>query len=415
MRAVNLAVVEDIAWLGALIVGDGSIYVAARKAAGGRKILCPMVSVIMCDRFAIQRAAGLIRVKLTASGRTPITGRRLWRAQAIGARALKVIALVRPFLTETRIKQVGRAIKKARASGVETREERKQKHKLRILTLVKLESELSTKRLQKYTGLDIAYARRYLNELLKEGKIRNEPFRVGSQLRNRWLHVANGESQTPEIPGETQASGRKELMKSSVATWAGRNPLPSGRGYEPRLGSPTDRAWLGGLMVSEGTAVAFKPKGSSHFIPRIAIRMLDKGAIERAAALMAVACVRAGRSKESGRQFWQANAVGDRAIRILEIIKPYLTQPKLSQAQDAIVKSRESGFTTIREMQAARKEMTMRHVLKNPGSLTTEVVHGARVCSKNARKYLTELEHEGKIRRVVGGTLHKPNTRWYPA
>jgi DeoR/GlpR family transcriptional regulator of sugar metabolism len=91
-----------------------------------------------------------------------------------------------------------------------------------------------------------------------------------------------------------------------------------------------------------------------------------------------------------------------------------LTSPKAAQAENAICKARKSGFRTIREMQAARKVMTMEYVNTNPGSLTTEIVKGARVDNKNARKYLTELELEGKVRRVVGGTPVKPNSRWYP-
>jgi DeoR/GlpR family transcriptional regulator of sugar metabolism len=52
--------------------------------------------------------------------------------------------------------------------------------------------------------------------------------------------------------------------------------------------------------------------------------------------------------------------------------------------------------------------------LRNPGSLTTEIVNGARVVNRNARKYLTELEREGKVRKSVGGTPRKPSSMWYP-
>jgi hypothetical protein len=142
--------------------------------------------------------------------------------------------------------------------------------------------------------------------------------------------------------------------------------------------------------------------------------MPDKEAIERAAALMAVACVRSGRSKGSGRQFWQANAVGARAIRILDLIGPYLSPVKVAQAEKAIRKARTSGFRTIGEMQAARKEATLRYVQRNAGSLTTQIVRGAAVDNKQATRYLAELEVEGLVRRVIGGTPRKPNSRWHP-
>jgi len=65
-------------------------------------------------------------------------------------------------------------------------------------------------------------------------------------------------------------------------------------------------------------------------------------------------------------------------------------------------------------MQAGRKRIVIEFLKRNPGSLTTEIVRGARVVNRNARKYLTELEREGRVRRAVGGTPKKPNTRWYP-
>jgi predicted transcriptional regulator len=411
---INLDTMEDRAWLGALIVGDGSIYAKGDKNIHGKKFLRPVVSAIMCDKYAIQKAARLTGVMRTSSGNAPITGRKLWRMLAIGGRALEVLNFVRPFLTGTRIKQAARVVKKARASGFRTRHERKEQHKLGILTLVKLEPGSSTKRIQRGTRLDIAYARRYLNELAEEGKIRNAPKRARSQIRNRWFPVAK-ESSIQALQEKVASSRQSEAIASSyMVNWSRTTSMPSGRGCEPRLGNPLDQAWLGGLMVGEGTIVTFRPKVSSHDIPRIAIRMLDNDAIRRAAVLMAVACVRSGKSKRSGRQFWQANAVGDRAIGILETIRPYLTLPKLAQAHRAITKARKSGFRTMREMQAARKEVTLQYVQGNPGSLTTEIVQGARVVNKAARKYLGELESEGKIRKVVGGTPRKPNSRWYP-
>jgi predicted transcriptional regulator len=98
----------------------------------------------------------------------------------------------------------------------------------------------------------------------------------------------------------------------------------------------------------------------------------------------------------------------------LDIIRPYLTSPKAAQAERAINKARKSGFRAIREMQAARKEMIMEYVNRNPGSLITEIVNGARVVNRNARKYLAELEREGKVRKSVGGTPRKPSSKWYP-
>jgi len=414
---INLGKAEDRAWLGALIVGDGSIYATGSKNAQGKKHLYPMVSVIMCDRSAIEKAARLIGVRRTASYKARITGRRLWRVQAVGARALQVLDLVKPFLTQTRIGQAARAIEKARAAGYRTRREIEGQNKLRILKLVRLEPGCSTRRIRSCTRLDTAYLRRYLDELAKEGKVRKVATRASSQVWHRWFPVEIQENSIPV--GLSQAGENDEVSKQSAAmatshivTWF--SPMPGGRRYEPRLDNPLDRAWLGGLTDAEGTVGTFRPKGSSHCIPRMAIRMLDKEAIDRAAALMGVTSVRAGISKRSRKQFWQANAVGGRAIRILDIIRPYLTRPKFAQAERAINKARKSGFRTIREMQAVRKETIFEYVKRNPGALTTEIVNGASVDNKNARKYLAELEGEGKVRKVVGGTSGKPNTRWFP-
>src|SRR6266849_8587322 len=197
---------EDKAWRGGLIVGDGSIYAAGRKNADGKRLLRPMVSVIMCDRPAIQRAAKLIGVRITASGRTRITGRRLWRVQAIGTRALKVLGLVRPFLTRTRIKQAARAIEKARASGYMTRIEKKELKKLRLLRLVKLEPGSSIRHIRKCTGLDTAYLHRYLDELVREGRVRNVAIRARSQTWNRVFSCRVQDDSTPATQGETPAS-----------------------------------------------------------------------------------------------------------------------------------------------------------------------------------------------------------------
>lgn len=183
---INLDAMEDRAWLGGLIVGDGSIYASGNKNAYRKKLLLPMVSVIMCDKLAIQKAAGLMGVRRTASGKAPITGRRLWRVQAIGGRALEVLDLVKPFLTSTRIERAERAISKARDSGYKTRSERKDEKKLGILKLVRLKPGSSTRDIRSGTGLDTAYAHRYLNELVKEGRIRNAARRARTRIWNRW-------------------------------------------------------------------------------------------------------------------------------------------------------------------------------------------------------------------------------------
>lgn len=405
---IDLGAIGDRAWLAALIVGDGSIHVTGKKNARGKKVLTPMVSVVMCDKHAIQRAAELIGVTGNRSGKTPITERRLWRVQAMGARALEVIDLVRPFLTATRIRQANRVIRRARSSGFRTRAERKEQHRLKILRLLELRPGASTRHIQGATKLDVGYARRYLHELEKEGKIRNAPIRAQSELWNRWFRIRTARR---SIPANEMVPGSQST--SLMLFWRSRTSM-RGVGREPRLESIQNRAWLAGLMDAEGTTGAFRPKRSSHYIPRIAIRMLDKEAIRRAAALMAVACVRAGRSKGSGRQFWQANAVGARAIRILDMIRPHLSPMKAAQADRAIGKARRSGFRTIGEMQAASKESTLQYVRRDPGSLTTQIVKGAAVVNKRARKYLAELESEGKIKRVVGGTPRKPNSQWYP-
>jgi predicted transcriptional regulator len=375
-----------------------------------------MVSVAMCDKSAIEKVAKLIGVRRTASGKAPITGRRVWRVQAIGTRALEVLDLVRPFLTVTRIEQAARAIEKARASGYRTRREIKELNKLKILKLVRFEPGSSTRRIRSRTGLDTAYVRRYLDELERMSKVRKITTRAGSEVWRRWFPVEAQEDST-SMPGSQadlngEASEASAIVTSHMVTWS--TPMPGGRMYESRLESPLDRAWLGGLTDAEGTVGTFRPKYSSHYVPRMAIRMLDKEAVDRAAALMGVTSVWAGISKGSRKQFWQANAVGGRAIRILDIIGPYLTPPKTAQAESAINKARKSGFRTIREMQVARKETILEYVKRNPGSLTTKIVNGARVTSKNARKVLAELEHQGKVRKVVGGTPDKPNGRWYP-
>ena len=86
----------------------------------------------MLDKVAIDKAAGLMGVRTIAAGWSEITRRRAWCTKVTGARAMRVIDLVRPFLTSVKVKQADTALAVSRAAGFKTRQEIREKRKLRF-------------------------------------------------------------------------------------------------------------------------------------------------------------------------------------------------------------------------------------------------------------------------------------------
>jgi len=403
----------------------------------------------MEDRVAVDKAASLMGVSRTPAGRSPVSGHQYWRATATCARAVQIIDLVKQFLTPVKTRQANRAIKLARKTGYRTISEMKEERKLIILKHLRLKPGSPPRRIRDSMSIDQRIAMRYLEDLEKEGKVMRIDMGPGRRPRTRWFLVGDAgavrseRKQAPTIL-ESASAGRlvgslvspvrsetkflahgqangintsKALPKFLTTNQRGRvvrKGLRGKLGGEIRLSKEEDRAWLGALVVGEGTTSTRK-SGGTRLQPYLAIRMQDKDAVDIAATLMGVRRVAAGKSKQSGRRFWRAVVVGGRAIQVVELIKQFMTPAKIKQADKAILFARKTGFRTKHEMCEERKQVVEEFVRRKPGSFTAELMRLAKTNWFYVSKYLQELEKEGKVWKVNADTARRPRHRWFPA
>ncbi len=184
-------------------------------------------------------------------------------------------------------------------------------------------------------------------------------------------------------------------------------------GSEFNLGKVEDRAWLGALTVGEGSFFARSQQGKATLQPEFAIAMQDVDAIQKAGYLMGVQHSSAGISEASGRESRRVVAVGDRAIRLLELLRPFLTPAKIAQAEEVIRLARSSGFITMREMREKRKSMTVESIEKTPGAFTGELAREVGISGSYAIRYLQDLQQQGRVHSVNVGTGARPRRRWF--
>ncbi|MDA4116982.1 MAG: hypothetical protein OK455_01395 [Thaumarchaeota archaeon] len=439
---INLGKIEDKAWLGALIVGEGSIFT---KGPAGKIKRVPVLAVMMEDKAAIDKAAALMGVRTTAAGRSPITGRPYWRVCAIGARAIKVLDSVRRFMTTAKLTQAERVITAARDAGFRTVEEMKEERKLLLLKYLELRPGSPPRPLEGQTGVPHAVIRRYFEELEQDGKVWKIDYGIGRRPRTKWFVVKSSlnskqESKRTEyfmavLPGEMSLPSSREQEESVIgrartghqtsketpgAGIRNKNPAAGSKGLrgkpggDIRLGNTEDRAWLAALIVGEGSIHTRGKKGKVSRQPCIVVRMQDSEAIEKAAFLMGVRRSAAGVSESSGNQFWSATAVGGRAIGVIELIRPFITPTRSEQADQAILLARKTGFRSKPEMREMRKQFVEECIRLRPGSFTSKVGIQAGTTGRDLKRYLEELERDGKVRPVNVGTIRRPRHRWFP-
>jgi len=418
-RRINLDAVEDRAWLGALIVGEGSIF--TKKRGKSRQ---PAVSIKMCDRSAVAKAARLMGVSVIASGKVASTGRMTWSARASCARALQVMALVNPFLTSAKIEQARATVAAAREAGFKTRQEMREERKLRVLETVTKAPRICATQIRRRAGCDSQDCMKYLEELKKEGSVKGEMSGLVGRHGLRWFPTSDSNSVAPHVDG----SRRVELPPPAILErpfFVGERILPNRneetdrKGFRGKRGGPLIlqelkyRAWLAALVVGEGTIYTWKEQKGGTLRPRLAIKMEDKEAINKAGFLMGIRTTAAGFSK-SGRQFWSVQAVGGRAIEIIELLRPFLTPPKARQASRAILRARRDGFKSNREKYDDRKRKIEEYVRLRPGCSTRELASRTGI-SNRYRSFLEELEREGKLVRLDAGDTRRRKTLWLPA
>ncbi len=436
--SISLESTKDRAWLGALIVGEGSIFNKPSKTRS------PCLAIKMLDKPAIDKVAKLMGVRTVAAGWSEITRRRAWHATITGGRAMRVIDLVRPFLTSVKVKQSDAAIAVARAAGFKTRQEMREKRKLKVLETVRLIPGSFTRRIRYANNLRLETVKKYLAELEKDGSVREESDGTATR-RVCWFptqdnQVAPAGSAHPSssvssdtlaqdisspiqnanshLPQDANGGGSglghaPEIMLTDCRGRVVRKGFRGKRGGELRLANAEDRAWLGALIVGEGTIYTRGPRAKIVREPRLAIRMLDKEAIDKAGALMGTRTCAGGRSRPTGRKFWVVQAVGGRAIEVLELLRPFMTPAKLGQADAAIRHSRKTGFRTNREKRENRKDMIEECVRRWPGASTREIGKRTGVGHPRTRIYLQELVEEGKVKLENSGSVGRRRTNWF--
>ena len=402
---INLDAMEDRAWLGALVVGEGSIF---NKGTSRQ----PCLSIKMCDKSAIDKASRLMGIGTIATGKTAIAGRQTWSVRATCSRALRVIAMVRPFLTWVKIRQARAAITRARSAGFKTREEMREERKTKVLETVRKMPGAYAKRIGRINGLNGYRCLKYLKELERLGRVRKESHGLSERHRLRWYPAQVPEMQESESLARNveRQEPRHQMTLKARNAMSFRKSFQNVRGGEPRLGPIESRAWLAALIVGEGTFYAEKV-GRRVRRPRLVIKMQDKEAIDRAGALIGVRTCAAGFST-TGRRFWSVQAVGGRAIEIIGLVRPFMTPAKIRQAHRGIVSARRTGFRTLGERRDDRKRIILEYVRLNPGCLTRELASKTGI-SNRYRTLLPELEREGKLTKKRAA--RRRGTQWFLA
>lgn len=186
------------------------------------------------------------------------------------------------------------------------------------------------------------------------------------------------------------------------------------RGGEINLDKVDDRAWLAGLIIGEGSFFAASVAGRKGRIPELAIAMQDEQAIDRAAAMMGVRKTSGYVSPVTGRMNWRVQASGARAIEISEKLKPFLTEAKVKQAENATSQARETGFMTKAEMKERQMNRILAEVTAKPGASSREIRERPGINQVYALRYLRELRNEGKIEERKSDTPKHRISYWFP-
>ncbi len=110
---------------------------------------------------------------------------------------------------------------------------------------------------------------------------------------------------------------------------------------------------------------------------------------------------------------WRAEAVGGRAIEVIEELRPFLTEAKTKQAEKAIQDARATGFKTKSEMKESRKNDILDELESKSGSSTRDIGRDLGIGYSYALKYLNELQDEGRVYSEKGGTPNRPRLHWF--
>ncbi|HMD78887.1 MAG TPA: hypothetical protein VKF39_02770 [Nitrososphaerales archaeon] len=183
---IRLESVEDKAWLGALSVGEGSFF---GRESRSNHILTPCLEIAMQDEEAIDKASILMGIRKTKGEWSESSGRWSWRVVAIGARMMDIFEAIRPFLTTSKIRQAEEAIRRGRDSGFLTKSEMKEERKRALVQRLKDKPGSSTRDLGRGLGIGYSYAKKYLEELKKEGKVYSEIDGAPHRLRLDWFAI----------------------------------------------------------------------------------------------------------------------------------------------------------------------------------------------------------------------------------
>lgn len=95
---------EETAWLAGLLEGEGSFFLL-RNRVSGKVYLYPQVIVGMTDRDVIERAAVMMESSV-ASVSNGQGRKRIYRAHAVGRKAVRIMRLIRPHMGLRRGKKI---------------------------------------------------------------------------------------------------------------------------------------------------------------------------------------------------------------------------------------------------------------------------------------------------------------------
>jgi DNA-binding MarR family transcriptional regulator len=419
---INLGAREDRAWLGAIIVGEGSWF---NVGPPGKRKRVPTLAIMMGDRAAMDKVAKLIGVSRVRAGSSPITGRPYWRVCALGARAIQVLDLTRPFLTQEELGQAERVISRARRAGFKTLDEIREETKLRVLQQVRKHPGLNA-RFLRGMGLDGKLTKRYLEQLEKEGLVRRVEGRPGGKrLKTNWFPIpVSARTIAPaartdsgyikQEPWLDWPAAQLEMSKLRGIENLGKSGFRGRRAGSLNLERTENKAWLAALIIGEGSVyLRFRYRGTTTY-PCLAIRMQDKEAIDRAGFLMGVRTCAAGISPSSKRPFWIVCAVGGRAMEIIGKIREFLTPTKIMQAERVLEASKRSGYRTKMEMWENRKNVVLEYIRAWPGSYSSYIGRNTNCAGSQVKRALEELEKEGKVVRMEERESRRPRSRWFP-
>ncbi len=181
---IELDRIEDRAWLGALVTGEGTAWA---RTVVNTKVRQPYLVLAMQDKEAIMKAANSMGVTAGPAGVSKASGKRNWRTAAVGGRMLEVFVLIRPFLTSTKRRPIEKAIERARASGYLTLDETIGRTPRRILeTVNRFPDSFGIENSRKVGIWCGSYSGKYLRSLERALSIRRTNVRTKLRPRFRW-------------------------------------------------------------------------------------------------------------------------------------------------------------------------------------------------------------------------------------